>query len=125
MSVDLQLCDILGEYRLSYSKLKIIMSNEFVNLFFRQDFCKISKPVRDRIQIIESDNESEANNDTDLIAITLQGEEGRKSRVKFLISKVVGCVVEMHYHVILNRYGRKWQFVFFFQFLRTKSLQMY
>ena len=52
------------------------------------DCCKVSKPAQERIKIIENDNEFE-NTNSDFIIITLQTEEGRKSRLKFLIAKVL------------------------------------
>ncbi len=51
------------------------------------DCCRVTKPVQERIRIIENDDELENIGD-DLITIILQTEEGRKSRIRFLISKV-------------------------------------
>jgi hypothetical protein len=54
---------------------------------------RVATVAKERIQIIENDNddEDEGNLASDEITIMLQTQEGRKSRMKFLIKKV--CLV--------------------------------
>ena len=64
-------------------------------MFFIWDFRKTTQVTQERIQVIEDDN-NEGDSDEEnaqyasskLIMIMLQTNEGRKSRVKFLVTKV-------------------------------------
>ena len=48
----------------------------------------MAKPIQERIKIIDNSDDEDGQVNGNLITLTLQGEEGRKSRVKFLVSKV-------------------------------------
>jgi len=53
------------------------------------DCGKTAKPVQERIKIVDSSDDEDTliKGNSNLVVIMLQGEEGRKSRVKFLIAK--------------------------------------
>lgn len=62
----------------------------FFDCFCCLDCGKVAKAIQERVKIMD-DNDQKCDNSTinsNMISIVLQGEEGRKSRVKFLMAKV-------------------------------------
>ena len=53
---------------------------------YSKDCEKIKGKIQERVKIVDNEDESEST--PLMIYITLQSQEGRKSRVKFLIAKV-------------------------------------
>ena len=86
-SVDLKIYDIIGMiFDFEYTNWNVILIKSFFFFYFKDCGKSTSAPV-ERIKILENDEEPPSNGS--LITIILQTQEGRKSRVKFLITKVI------------------------------------